>query len=125
LITIITFIKCKTRFLEKNRILEPEARYCALQPGFVMNPVANGAFKSRRTRSNAGEDRRLQWRETAGCGADLGRKWSKLVNRDKVKLHAKGPASYRKRTWHNIGILKHDPEKWEPVFGKDHAQTKT
>src|SRR5882724_11392959 len=20
--------------------------------------------------------------------------------------------------------LKHDPEKWEPVFGKDHAQTK-
>jgi hypothetical protein len=20
-------------------------------------------------------------------------------------------------------ILKHDPEKWEPVFGKDHAQT--
>jgi hypothetical protein len=21
-------------------------------------------------------------------------------------------------------ILKHDPEKWLPVFGKDHAQTK-
>jgi hypothetical protein len=21
--------------------------------------------------------------------------------------------------------LKHDPEKWEPVFGKDHAQTKS
>jgi hypothetical protein len=20
--------------------------------------------------------------------------------------------------------LKHDPEKWEPVFGKDHEQTK-
>jgi hypothetical protein len=20
-------------------------------------------------------------------------------------------------------ILEHDPEKWEPVFGKDHAQT--
>jgi hypothetical protein len=20
--------------------------------------------------------------------------------------------------------LEHDPEKWEPVFGKDHAQTK-
>jgi hypothetical protein len=22
------------------------------------------------------------------------------------------------------GMLEHDPEKWEPVFGKDHAQTK-
>jgi hypothetical protein len=22
-------------------------------------------------------------------------------------------------------LLKHDPEKWLPVFGKDHAQTKT
>jgi hypothetical protein len=22
------------------------------------------------------------------------------------------------------GSLAHDPEKWEPVFGKDHAQTK-
>jgi hypothetical protein len=21
-------------------------------------------------------------------------------------------------------LLEHDPEKWEPVFGKDHAQTK-
>jgi len=21
--------------------------------------------------------------------------------------------------------LMHDPEKWEPVFGKDHAQVKT
>jgi hypothetical protein len=21
--------------------------------------------------------------------------------------------------------LEHDPEKWEPVFGKDHAQTKS
>jgi hypothetical protein len=21
-------------------------------------------------------------------------------------------------------ILEHDPEKWEPVFGKDHAQIK-
>jgi len=20
-------------------------------------------------------------------------------------------------------LLKHDPEKWKPVFGKDHAQT--
>jgi hypothetical protein len=23
-----------------------------------------------------------------------------------------------------IGELEHDPEKWEPVFRKDHAQTK-
>jgi hypothetical protein len=23
-----------------------------------------------------------------------------------------------------IRRLEHDPEKWEPVFGKDHAQTK-
>jgi len=23
-----------------------------------------------------------------------------------------------------IATLEHDPEKWEPVFGKDHAQTK-
>jgi hypothetical protein len=22
-----------------------------------------------------------------------------------------------------IFVLKHDPEKWTPVFGKDHAQT--
>src|SRR5690242_21070890 len=22
-----------------------------------------------------------------------------------------------------VGLLKHDPEKWAPVFGKDHAQT--
>src|ERR1700741_3454847 len=22
------------------------------------------------------------------------------------------------------GMLEHDPEKWEPVFGKDHAQAK-
>jgi hypothetical protein len=22
-------------------------------------------------------------------------------------------------------LLKHDPEKWQPVFGKDHAQTKS
>jgi hypothetical protein len=24
-----------------------------------------------------------------------------------------------------IPALEHDPEKWEPVFGKDHAQTKS
>jgi hypothetical protein len=23
------------------------------------------------------------------------------------------------------GRLEHDPEKWKPVFGNDHAQTKT
>ena len=23
-----------------------------------------------------------------------------------------------------VRYLEHDPEKWEPVFGKDHAQTK-
>jgi hypothetical protein len=23
-----------------------------------------------------------------------------------------------------IAELEHDPEKWEPAFGKDHAQTK-
>jgi len=22
-------------------------------------------------------------------------------------------------------VLKHDPEKWEPVFGQDHAQAKS
>jgi hypothetical protein len=22
-------------------------------------------------------------------------------------------------------MLEHDPEKWEPVFGQDHAQTKS
>jgi hypothetical protein len=22
-------------------------------------------------------------------------------------------------------LLEHDPEKWEPVFGKDHAQTRS
>jgi hypothetical protein len=32
-------------------------------------------------------------------------------------------------TWLSLPImspsfLKHDPEKWKPVFGKDHAQTK-
>jgi hypothetical protein len=26
------------------------------------------------------------------------------------------------RIWH-ISDLEHDPEKWKPVFGKDHAQT--
>jgi hypothetical protein len=25
---------------------------------------------------------------------------------------------------HRQQLLAHDPEKWEPVFGKDHAQTK-
>jgi hypothetical protein len=24
-----------------------------------------------------------------------------------------------------VARLEHDPEKWEPVFGKHHAQTKT
>jgi hypothetical protein len=24
----------------------------------------------------------------------------------------------------DLALLEHDPEKWEPVFGKDHAQTK-
>jgi hypothetical protein len=24
-----------------------------------------------------------------------------------------------------VMILEHDPEKWEPVFRKDHAQTKS
>jgi hypothetical protein len=24
-----------------------------------------------------------------------------------------------------VGELEHDPEKWEPIFGKDHAQTKS
>jgi hypothetical protein len=30
-------------------------------------------------------------------------------------------------TVHTIrdAILEHDPEKWEPVFGKDHAQAKS
>jgi hypothetical protein len=26
--------------------------------------------------------------------------------------------------WAAPGPLEHDPEKWEPVFRKDHAQTK-
>ena len=26
---------------------------------------------------------------------------------------------------HHFLPLKHDPEKWEPVFGKDHAQTRS
>jgi hypothetical protein len=25
----------------------------------------------------------------------------------------------------NKAALEHDPEKWQPVFGKDHAQTKS
>jgi hypothetical protein len=28
------------------------------------------------------------------------------------------------RDYHGIVALKHRPEKWAPVFGKDHAQTK-
>jgi hypothetical protein len=31
----------------------------------------------------------------------------------------------RRRTLDPVGrYLKHDPEKWIPVFGQDHAQTK-
>jgi hypothetical protein len=28
------------------------------------------------------------------------------------------------RPGHTRPYIEHDPEKWEPVFGKDHAQTK-
>jgi pyroglutamyl-peptidase len=28
-------------------------------------------------------------------------------------------------SWRAIEATRHDPEKWEPVFGKDHAQTST
>jgi hypothetical protein len=27
--------------------------------------------------------------------------------------------------WSTNNRLEHDPEKWEPVFGKDHAQSKS
>jgi hypothetical protein len=32
---------------------------------------------------------------------------------------------YPPATGRNCRVLEHDPEKWEPVFGKDHAQTKS
>src|SRR6202790_2567295 len=34
------------------------------------------------------------------------------------------PGVYRKRFRARRGRLEHDPEKWTPVFGKDHAQKK-
>jgi hypothetical protein len=34
------------------------------------------------------------------------------------------PGVYRKRFRARRGRLEHDPEKWKPVFGKDHAQEK-
>jgi hypothetical protein len=27
------------------------------------------------------------------------------------------------KNFNKISILEHDPEKWNPVFGKDHAKT--
>jgi len=27
--------------------------------------------------------------------------------------------------WRQMGFLEHDPEKWTPVFRKDHAQTES
>jgi hypothetical protein len=40
-------------------------------------------------------------------------------------------ASARRRSFLKLppfdrgSLLEHDPEKWQPVFGKDHAQTKS
>jgi hypothetical protein len=31
----------------------------------------------------------------------------------------------RRRYFVCLDFLEHDPEKWKPVFGKDHAQTKS
>jgi hypothetical protein len=37
-----------------------------------------------------------------------------------------GFAKAKPLNMHNKKLrLEHDPEKWEPVFGKDHAQTKS
>jgi hypothetical protein len=56
-----------------------------------------------------------------GCGvpcryfpAATGRARSKMAGRQ-----------CRPAIWdHDLNALEHDPEKWKPVFRKDHAQTK-
>jgi hypothetical protein len=45
------------------------------------------------------------------------------------RAHQQGRVSVKmrdplQRGWQQKEKLKHDPEKWEPVFGKDHAQTR-
>jgi hypothetical protein len=44
----------------------------------------------------------------------------RVINRRPASTRLAQPAA----EWEFAGPLKHDPEKWKPVFGKDHAQTK-
>jgi len=46
---------------------------------------------------------------------------SRDISRDKNL----GAAGYRVLRFWNSDVLEHDPEKWEPVFGQDHAQTRS
>jgi hypothetical protein len=43
---------------------------------------------------------------------------------DRVGVEGHGVTSGGRRS-RSGARLEHDPEKWEPVFGKDHAQTKS
>ncbi len=45
--------------------------------------------------------------------------------RDRRGRPGGGGAARISRRCRETGALGHDPEKWEPVFGKDHAQTKS
>src|SRR5271169_6479162 len=65
----------------------------------------------RRRRPDAAADRQHQ------RSADQG-------ERAQISLAARPPAgrsSFAERSW----TLEHDPEKWKPVFRKDHAQSKS
>ena len=60
-------------------------------------------------------------------GSVAARRILHLARRDRGRVHrlckpcvGGGPARSSVAT-----ALEHDPEKWEPVFGKDHAQTKS
>jgi hypothetical protein len=43
---------------------------------------------------------------------------------DEAQANKKGRPNSRPAFRTDLAILEHDPEKWKPVFRKDHAQTK-
>jgi hypothetical protein len=61
-------------------------------------------------------------RRVAPIGAVLA--LPQMVGRRRAKSKSQLP-SVILRQYAEQQALEHDPEKWEPVFGKDHAQSKS
>jgi tRNA (cytidine/uridine-2'-O-)-methyltransferase len=62
-------------------------------------------------------------RESAGAGNAFAQ--CRHGRRARRRRSLKTDRSHEPVKWHRLGCkrLEHDPEKWTPVFGKDHAQT--